>query len=275
MQAIGAGMIALLHDNDVATARPSAWLAGNDMTAAAFGWRLVWMLGASLAALAFAELSSPRRTAVESETLPEQQAAERQTAPPPRPSAALPSGSAFDQSNYSVRTRMSLLNPFVRRYSEYEIRSIPPMSSARFSFSWKTGFVKREPGGPVLLAMTPAAAPGLFLNRSYAVTEGTSGAPLGELVPSGSDWKIVGAAGQPLAYVLRGAARAGFVRYDATFEERELCRFTWTLGATIASAELELEFMPDADPAFRLLAVALAPILELRARLFSERRNNN
>jgi len=41
----------------------------------------------------------------------------------------------------------------------------------------------------------------------------------------------------------------------------------------MVSAELEIEFSPDADPALRCLAIALAPILELRSRLRSERQS--
>ncbi len=39
------------------------------------------------------------------------------------------------------------------------------------------------------------------------------------------------------------------------------------------SAGIEIEFSPDADPALRSLAMALAPILEIRSRLRSERYN--
>jgi hypothetical protein len=182
-----------------------------------------------------------------------------------------PSAAPFEQSNYCVKVRAGLWNPFVRRHSEYEIRSIPPMSSAHFSFSWDTGMVRREPDGPPLLAVAPPEAPGLFGSRAYVVTDAAARAPLGQLVPDGDGWRMVAPSGQPAGDVVRRDARPGFVRYQATLAGREVCRFTWTIAATVVSAELEIEFTPDADAALRMLAVALAPILELRARLFSER----
>jgi hypothetical protein len=85
------------------------------------------------------------------------------------------------------------------------------------------------------------------------------------------------ASGTPDVYVVRASGRVGvpFTRFTASRDDRELFRFTWMFQAMITSAELEIEFMPDADPALRLMAVALAPILELRSRLRSERRNAN
>jgi len=97
--------------------------------------------------------------------------------------------------------------------------------------------------------------------------------PQGTLEPAGTDWTIKYASGDRQIYVLRGRSGVGFARFVASRDERELCRFTWTIEATVVSAELEIEFMPDADPALRLLAIALAPILELRSRLRSERKN--
>ena len=181
--------------------------------------------------------------------------------------------SPFDQSNYSIRPRLSWWNPFVRRCPEYDIASIPPMSSTRSVFSWDTGQLRRTRDGAVLLTIAPPGAPGLFLNRSYAVSDGT-GAPQGTLEPTGdADWTIKFASGDREIVVRRGRTGVGFGRFVASRDERELCRFTWTLEATVRSAELELEFLPDADPALRTLAMALAPLLELRSRLRSERHN--
>jgi len=65
----------------------------------------------------------------------------------------------------------------------------------------------------------------------------------------------------------------GIVGYAAMVGEHEVCRFKWTLnGLSVASAELEVEFLPvNGVPFDRALALALAPILEQKARLVSER----
>ena len=64
----------------------------------------------------------------------------------------------------------------------------------------------------------------------------------------------------------------GGTTYRASRDNRELCRFVWTLGATVFSAELQIEFESEADEPLRALAIALAPVLEFRSRLASERR---
>jgi hypothetical protein len=46
-----------------------------------------------------------------------------------------------------------------------------------------------------------------------------------------------------------------------------LARLTWSLGATAAYSEVEIEFLPAVDAAFdRALAIALAPIVEHETR---------
>ncbi len=285
IDALGNGVMSVLQGQSVDMTHLSAWLNANDNAAHAFEVRLAWMLGAWLVAVALAEFVAPSSAVTTVEpaagtrpSTPPLPVAPPLFAPPAAPVSGAPGtaaspGSTFDQSNYSVRPRVSL-NPFARRYSEYDIASIPPMSSARFSFSWDTGQLTHVRDGRVLLAVAPPEAPGLFFNRSYAVTDGTSGVPIGTLVPSGADWTMKDASGVREVYVLRGQSGVAFARFVASSGDRELCRFTWTIEKTIVSAEIEIEFTPDADPALRSLAVALAPILELRSRLRSERQND-
>ena len=146
------------------------------------------------------------------------------------------------------------------------------MSSSRCTFSWDTGKLVRARDGAVLLTVAPSVAPGLFFDKTYTVSD-AAGVPLGRLVPNDADWTMEDASSGRRVDVLRQHAAVAFARFDASTDGRELCRFTWTFQATVLSAEMEIEFKPDADPALRLLAVALAPILELRSRLISERQN--
>jgi len=274
ISAVVNAVITALRPHGVPTSVVAAWLVDNDGAARAFEWRLVAMLSATFAALILAR-GSMATAGVPEATAPVNirvRAPSQAIAPaaPPRAAPSPGGSSPFDQSNYSIRPRLSWWNPFVRRCPEYDIASIPAMSSTRSVFSWTTGQLQRARDGAVLLTIAPPDAPGLFLNRSYAVSDGT-GVPQGTLEPAGADWTIKYASGDRQISVLRGRAGVGFARFVASHDERELCRFTWTLEATVRSAELEIEFMPDADPALRTLAMALAPILELRSRLRSER----
>jgi hypothetical protein len=162
---------------------------------------------------------------------------------------------------------------FRRRHSDYDIQCIAPRSRARFSFSWTTGALRREPGGADLLALTPPRPPGLFTSHSYEVFDGVTREKLAALVPKGSDWEIEHASGALIARVLRATAGRGFAQYNAMIGAEEVCKFKWALhGLSVASAELEVEFnRHDSSGLDRRLAMILAPILEQQARLTSER----
>lgn len=178
-----------------------------------------------------------------------------------------PTSTAFTSNTYAVRPRPGLLASALGwRAADYEIRSLP--SGARFSFSFTTGILRREPHGPEVLSLRPAERHGLLGRRSHSVADAASGRPFGTLTPSGPDWEVTDPYGTPLVSVLRMRAGTLFASYVARAGERDACRFTWgTQGLTAFSAEMEVEFIPAAEPLLdRALLIALAPLLERQAR---------
>jgi hypothetical protein len=90
-------------------------------------------------------------------------------------------------------------------------------------------------------------------------------------VPAGSGWQIVDPSDRPLAHARETQARFALTRHAVVVGEIEVCRLTWTAGATAAGNEVEIEFLPGVDQYLdRALVMALAPVLEDRAR--NERR---
>ena len=270
------GLFAAAPDAN-ASAQAAEWFARHDAAGADVSWRLVWILGGYVLALVAMELVSPRTTRAAASSTP------RSTEPPPvpaSPSSSAPrsvptssAGTAFDCTSYAVRPRFTLLGMALRQFSEYDIQSIPPMSRARFSFAWSTGRLRREPDGPDLLVLTPGDRQGLLRARSYSVIDVATGTPIGTLRPSGPDWEILDRSGMLAARVVDEKAGIGFTSYVALAGDRAVCRFTWSLqGLSVASAGLDVEFLPESDAQFdRALAIALAPILEHRARRVSAR----
>jgi hypothetical protein len=274
VRAVGGAIQGLLTTapDAVASAQVLEWFARHDAVSAPVSWRLVWLLGGYLVAVAATRLVSPRRDREQS--APTSGAPERIAVPAvvavPRTSSS--AASVFDHSNYAVKPRQTLLGLLLRHYSVYDIQSIPPTARARFSFSWRTRALRREPDGPDLQALRPAERHGPLRARSYLVIDLATGLPLGTLKPVGSEWEILDAAGTPAARVVEERAGAGFARYVASAGEQAVCRFTWAmLGLSVASAELDVEFLPGCDAFIdRALAMALAPILEHKARRRSE-----
>ncbi len=282
----------------VASAQALEWFARHDAASAPVALRLVWILGGYLAALAATALVSPRRDGDarrdrDEGVIDAASGTPGRTPVPPvvavgRPSSAASSSSssssssvssspssvasAFDQSTYAVKPRQTLLELFLRHYSVYDIRSVPPTVRARFSFSWKTHVLRREPDGPDLYAVRPAERHGALRARSYVVIDLATGSPLGTLKPAGSEWEILDAAGTLVARVAAERAGAGFARYVATAGGQAIWRFTWAMqGLSVASAELDVELLPRCDAfADRTLAIALAPLLEHKGRRTSE-----
>lgn len=276
---------ALTAAGDTATAGAiSEWIARYDVAGAVTHRSLPLILFGYVVALALAVSlgTHPARARAEDS------AARSDAGPPafeargpephvPRVSSVSAAATVFDDSSYSVHPRMTLVESLLtRKCSHYEIRTIPPRSRGRFSFSWDTGVVRREPNGPDVLSLDPPRPPGLFSSHPYAVIETGTGGTLASLVPRGADWEIVHPSGDTMARVLRTTGGPGIIGYSGMVGEHEVCRFKWTLnGLSVASAELEVEFLSPSGVLFdRALAVALAPILEQKARLASERRRS-
>lgn len=254
------------------------WFAAHDAVAAPVGGRLLWILGGSLAAFAISEVLAPRRqpglgatSPVEADSSePVRQAAS--TLPPPVPVSS--ASSAFEYSNYCIKPRRTFIQSLVLRwYPEYDIQTIPPMSRARFSFSWKTGNIRREPDGPDLVTLQPAERQDLLGARSYVVIDAVSGGLLGKLVPNWSEWKIVGPLDDLIGRVEKETGTAGFASYVAIVNDEIVCRFTWGMPGYLShSSELEVEFPRGTQARVdRAFMIALAPILEHKARMASER----
>ena len=161
----------------VASAQALEWFARHDAASAHVEWRLVWLLGGYLVAVAATRFVSSRRdrghdvTVTEAASGTPARTSVPAVAPVGRPSSSSAAVSVFDQSTYGVKPRQTLLELFLRHYSVYDIRSVPPTARARFSFSWKTQVLRREPDGPDLYALRPAERHGALRARSYVVID--------------------------------------------------------------------------------------------------------
>ena len=266
-----------------ASAQVAEWFARHDAASANVGWRLLWVLGGYVVATIVSEFVSPRwqRASASDMSFGSQPDAARlpQTAVP-SPAATLPpvleasqAASVFDQSHYFVKPRVTLVETFMRHYTEYDIQSVPATTRARFSFSWKTGLLRREPEGPDILALRAGDRQGVLGGRSHVVTDAT-GATLGALRPASPEWVILDARGTTVARVVEDRSGVGLIGYVATVGEHAVCRFTWAMhGLSVASAGLDVEFLPAAEGRLdKALAMALAPVLEHKARRANERR---
>jgi hypothetical protein len=278
VHAIGSAVLPLIasEGNAAAASRVSEWVARHDLASATVAQRTPWILCGYLGALALAWFLAPSSTPIGTQEFTSAPVAvpPESAVVPPQTFPASSAAAIFDESNYSVRARMTMLESlFIRRYSNYDIRTIPPTSRAQFSFSWTTGVLRREPNGPDLLALEPPRAPGLFMGRQYEVFDAATRENLASFVPRGSDWEIVHPSGSLIARVLQLTATRGFARYNAMIGDEEVCKFKWALqGLTVMAAELEVEFERDPRAGLdRGLAIMLAPILEQQARLVSER----
>jgi hypothetical protein len=260
----------------VASAQVLEWFARHDAVSAQVSWRLMLLLGGYLVTLAAMRFASPRRDREQSMSAPASSAAERISPPAvvtaPRRASSSQASTVFDQSTYAVKPRQTLLELFLRHYSVYDIQSIPPTARARFTFSWKTQVLRRAPDGPDLYALRPAERHGALRARSYVVVDLATGSPVGTLKPVGPTWEILDAAGAPAVRVVEEKAGSGFARYIASAGDQVVCQFTWAMhGLSVASAELDVEFLPGCDAFLdRALAIALAPLLEHKGRRKSE-----
>jgi hypothetical protein len=266
-----------------ASAQVAEWFARHEAASANVGWRLLWVLGGYVVATIVAEFLSPRwqRASASDASLGGEpdparlppQAVSSPASSLPRVLDASQASSVFDQSHYFVKPRVTLVETFMRHYSEYDIQSVPATTRARFSFSWKTGVLRREPEGPDILTVRAGDRRGVFAGRSHVVTDAT-GATLGTLQPASPEWVILDARGTTAARVVEDRSGVGLIGYVANVGEHAVCRFTWVMhGLSVASAGLDVEFLPAAEGRLdRALAMALAPVLEHKARRANERR---
>jgi hypothetical protein len=259
----------------VASAQISDWLARYDRAGGTAGSRLTWLLAGYVLAVVLARVLAP-----EDGIQPPSDPAARVEQPAPRPvvqapPVVAPAASAdFEFDAYSVRPRKPWLELLVWSHAEYQIASIPPMSRARFAFSWSSRTLRRESDGADLLSVR-ARRNGLFGRRSYEVSDARSGSPMGTLVPNGSDWEIRDASDATLARVLETEKGYASARYVARADGQDICRFVWGfLGLSAMSAELQIEFLPGAERRVsKAMAIVLGPILEDRARRASRWRS--
>jgi hypothetical protein len=268
----------------VAVAQITDWFGRHDAVASDLSWRLVWIFGAYLAVTLVSEWVSPPRSEDEATAAAAGSTSERDMPEPDMPDLATPPAEAgpvvssapgaFSDSSYSVRPRRTLLDTMLmQQYGTYDIQSIPPMARAKFSFSSRSGIVRREPDGPDLASVRADGRTGLVGRHAYAVEDLATGALLGRLVPSGREWDIVHGSGSLVARVREESTGVGPWTYVAVAGDREMCRFTWALlGLSVNSAEMDVEFLEGWDGRFdRVLAIALAPMIEHRARVARQR----
>jgi hypothetical protein len=153
-----------------------------------------------------------------------------------------------------------------RSVIEYALQTIPPTSRSEFSFSWATGVLRRASGGPEIFRLQAAERHDL-LKRTYVVSDSMTGAIIGKLLPHAADWQIVGPDERPVADVVQASASFQQTTWIISASGEEWCRLVAVMGATAASAEVQIEFLTASDGRLdRTLAVALAPLLEERAR---------
>ena len=256
-----------------ATAGIDEWLSRYDLIAGSVNRNLLLILGGYFVALAVYESRAKRVEA----PLPAPEPAIARRAPdaPAHVPARSPGlTAAFPSSMYTVRPRIDWIGFLIRqqRYADYDIQSIPPSVRDTYSFTWRTGIVRREPNGPDLVSIAPPQAPGRFLTHEYVVHDATTGGTLGRLVPRGTDWEILEGAHRDL-HLLEVEAGLGYAKFVLTAGGVEACRFGWALQYPVTRSELDIEFLAGAGATFdRALAIALGPILEQRARLVSNRK---
>ena len=164
-----------------ASAQVAEWFARHDAASANVGWRLLWVLGGYVVATIVAEFVSPRwqrASASDMSVGSEPDAVPLPLPAVPSPASVLPplpeasqASSVFDQSHYFVKPRVTLVETFMRHYSEYDIQSVPATTRAQFSFSWKTGVLRRKPHGPDILTLRAGDRPGVFAGQSHVVTD--------------------------------------------------------------------------------------------------------
>jgi hypothetical protein len=180
--------------------------------------------------------------------------------PPQPPSTA---AKWFNQHTYRVRPRPSFLIGLRKYFSDYEIRG----HAEHFSYSWDSGVLRREGDGAALFSLSRRAD---SLAETLDVVDSETGAPVGSFRSRVNGWDIDDALGRPVLFIARDVEEERCVRYIASVDGGEVCRYTWSYGPLgLFNVALEIKFAQE-GPAFdRALAVALGPFIEEEARLFS------
>ena len=175
----------------------------------------------------------------------------------------------FDQRFYVLRFRPGwrLAGLMLgRSLIEYTLQTIPPTSRSEFLFSWATGVLRRTAEGPEIFRLHAAERHDL-LKRAYVVSDAITGAVIGKLLPHAANWQIVDADERPVADAVQSSISFQQTTWVISAGGEEWCRLVAVMGATAASAEVQIEFLPASEGRFdRSLAIALAPLLEERAR---------
>jgi len=267
-----------------AAAQVADWFGRHDAAATSVVWRLTWILVGYVVAFAVVEFMAARGASAVSRvaaTVPPAPASlpasgSSQASRPVSTSAAVvtPAARAFDDTSYSVRPRQRFAEMMMRRYSVYEIETIPPRSRSRFTFEWKTGVLRRETDGQQILEVRDREARGVRPSPAHVVVDAASGAELGTLSANGAAWEIRDARTGAVARVIEEKTGPGFASYVARVGDRAVCTFNWALGgASVASTGVDVEFHAGSDEHVdRALAIALAPIIEEKARIAAQRR---
>jgi hypothetical protein len=181
--------------------------------------------------------------------------------------------SLFNSSGYRVRLRTHwLMAAFRLAPLEYEIAPMGHRAGdAPLSFSMSDGVLRRMPTAEPLLTVKPESGP-WSLKTVYVIAE-PSGAVIGRLERDGSDWNVVDQTRQPIAQVQEVETRKGYFRYCMRANGIDVARFTWAMhGLGVWTAAMDVEFAAAA-PLPPMYAIALAPILEGKARRTSQRMN--
>jgi hypothetical protein len=272
---LGAAALRLMADAPAAdTAAAVAWIQRHDAVAQSMLPMLTALVIAYvvLSVAAYVKQSTPIVTAVATPSVagvsaPAVLTAGAQAAriPPVLRSGPTP----FDERFYVLRFQpgwriVGLM--LGRRFIEYALQTVPPMSRSEFSFSWSTGGLCRKPGGQEIFRLQAAERHDL-LKRAYVVSDAVTGVVIGKLLPHSADWQIVDADERSVADAVQSSASFQQTTWVISAGGEEWGRLVAVMGATAASAEVQIEFLPASDGKLdRSLVIALAPLLEERTR---------
>jgi hypothetical protein len=272
---LGAAALRLMADAPAAdTAAAVAWIQRHDavargmlpmLAALVIAYLVMWVAAYATrsTSIARAVAPSPVSRVLAPAELPESIQA-TQIPPVLRPGPS-PFGERFYVLRFQPGWRIAGLM-LGRSVIEYSLQTVPPTSRSEFSFSWATGILRRSSGGQEIFRLQAAERRDL-LKRAYVVSDAVTGVVVGKLLPHAADWQIVDADERPVADAVQTSPSFQQTTWVVSAGGEEWCRLVAVMGATAASAEVQIEFLPPSDGKFeRSLAIALAPLVEERAR---------